>query len=348
VNRLTEQPLSPLEQFVRDYAEARDGAWDQLEPRVYDLLIGSEITRVAFDPEALPEHPQTQLASLGSPLLDGLLADAAERWRCARFYRIGLNLHPHGLESRFRQAVSLSPTAVVSIPRLREMNCPQALFWFKATFVGDQKEEEILLMGIDLHSLREVRHWDLLRTSSGLSELPEVHLPEARHAGLIEGYRCARDRLAPTVAALANTRGRERGGRVSTQIQRMSAYYSRLREEASEPLHNGDDAAASFRMVLRREAIDREERLRIAELRQKSALRVQVRLASLMIVQQPKLLMSVALTDKNRPLGQLEVVWNPLSEAIEAPSCPACGQPTFDLRICRHRLGCAACVTQAA
>jgi len=26
----------------------------------------------------LPEHPQAQLASLGSPLLDGLLADAAE------------------------------------------------------------------------------------------------------------------------------------------------------------------------------------------------------------------------------------------------------------------------------
>ncbi len=79
MSRLIEQTLSPLEQFVRDYAEARGGAWDQIEPRVYDLLIGSEITRVAFDPEALPEHPQAQLASLGSPLLDGLLADAAER-----------------------------------------------------------------------------------------------------------------------------------------------------------------------------------------------------------------------------------------------------------------------------
>ena len=79
MSRLIDQPLSPLEQFVRDYAEARGGAWDQIEPRVYDLLIGSEITRVAFDPEALPEHPQAQLASLGSPLLDGLLADAAER-----------------------------------------------------------------------------------------------------------------------------------------------------------------------------------------------------------------------------------------------------------------------------
>lgn len=344
MTRLIEQSLSPLEQFVRDYTEARDGTWDQIEPRVYDLLIGSEITRVAFDPEALSEHPQAQLASLGSPLLDGLLADAAERWRCARFYRIGLNLHPHSLEARFRQAISLSPTAIASIRRVRTMNCPQALFWFRATFVSDQKEEEILLMGIDLHSLREVRHWDLLLTSSGLSELPEALLPEARHAGLIAGYRCACDRVVPTVAALANTRRRAWSSRVATQIQRMSAYYSRLREEASEPFHHGDDATAPSRIAAKREAIDREERLRIAELRQKSALRVHVEPANLMIVQQPKLLMSVAITDKNRAVDLLEVVWNPLSEAIEAPTCPACRQPTFTLRICRNSLGCASCM----
>ena len=343
MNRQIEPPLSPLEQFVRDFAEARDGAWDQIEPRVYDLLIESEITRVAFDPEALPEHPQAQLASLGSPLLDSLLADAAERWRCARFYRVGLNLHPHDLESRFRQAISLSPTAIASIRCVRTMNCPQALFWFKATFVSDQKEEEILLMGIDLHTLREVRHWDSLLASSGLSELPETHLPEARHASLMAGYRCARDRLAPSVAALANIRRREWSGRVTTQIQRMSVYYSRLRDEANESLRNGDDAGPS-RIAARRDAIDREERLRTAELRQKSNLRVQVKLANLMIVQQPKLLMSVAITDKNRPLGLLEVVWNPLSEAVEAPTCPACAQPTFAVRICRNSLVCASCM----
>jgi hypothetical protein len=217
-------------------------------------------------------------------------------------------------------------------------NCPQALFWFKATFVSDQKEEEVLLMGIDLHSLREVRHWDLLLASSGLSELPEALLPEARHAGIIAGYRCARDRVAPTVAALANTRRREWSSRVAMQIQRMSAYYSRLREEANEPFRNGDDVAAPSPIAARREAIDREERLRIAELRQKSTLRVQVKPANLMIVQLPKLLMSAAITDKNRSVGQLEVVWNPLSDAMEAPACPACGQPTFTLQIYRNSL----------
>src|ERR1700680_3547999 len=65
MTRLIQDPLSPLEQFVRDYVEARAGAWDEIEPRVYDLLIGPEIIQVAFDPEALPEHPSAQLASLG-------------------------------------------------------------------------------------------------------------------------------------------------------------------------------------------------------------------------------------------------------------------------------------------
>jgi len=49
-----------------------------------------------------------------------------------------------------------------------------------------------------------------------------------------------------------------------------------------------------LRSLRDREAIDPEERLRIAELRQKSTLRVQVKPANLMIVQLPKLLMSVA------------------------------------------------------
>jgi hypothetical protein len=343
VSHPAEQSLSPLERFVRDYAEARGGAWEQVEPQVYDLLIGSEIARVAFDPEALPEHPQAQLASLGSPLLDGLLADAAKRWRCARLYRIGLNLHPRDLDLQLRHSLSLPPAAGATIQRMRIMNCPQTLFWFQATFAGDQKEDEVLLIGIDLHTLREVRHCESLLAPHGLSELPEARLPQVRHAGLLAGYRCARERVAPTVAALANHRRREWGGRVLAQIERMSAYYSRLREEASESFRNGLDADAQSRLAARREAISREERWRIAELRQKSALHVQVKLASLMIVQQPKLILSVAIAEKNRPLGRLEVVWNPYSEAVEAPNCPACSQPTFALRIRRNSLGCATC-----
>lgn len=338
--RIVQESISPLEQFVRDYVEARNGAWDEIEPQVYDLLIGADIIQVAFDPEALPEHPNAQLASLGSPLLDRLLGDAAERWRSSRFYRVGLNLHPHGLDSRLRRAISLPPTASVTIEKLRTMNCPQALFWFKATFTSDQKEEEILPIGIDLHYCREVRHLEFLLAPGRLSEEPEGHLAEAPHASLTTGYRAACKQVAPTVASLANSRRREWTSRFEKQIARMAAYYEQLRREADEQAARTADSA---RAAARRDAIDREERLRVAELRQKSAVHVRVKLTSMMVVEQPKLLISAAVFDKNRPVGRLEAVWDPLSEAIEAIQCPACGQPTFAPRIHRNGLGCANC-----
>ena len=66
MNRIADVHVSPLEQFVRDYVEARDGMWDEIEPQVYDLLLGPEMLQVAFDPEALPEHPQV---ATGDPRL---------------------------------------------------------------------------------------------------------------------------------------------------------------------------------------------------------------------------------------------------------------------------------------
>lgn len=335
--------VSPLETFVRDYVEARDGVWDEIEPQVYDLLMGSEMLQVAFDPEALPEHPAAQLASLGSPLFDQLLSDAARRWNSARLYRIGLNLYPHGLEARARRAISLPPETTMTINRVRAMGFPQAVFWFKATFSGDQKEEEILPLGMDLHYIREVRHLDSLLAYDRLSDSPEAYLPEASHSSLPAGYRAARGHVARTVAPLANLRRREWAGRMQKQIARMSAYYAQLRLEADAQAARTTDDAGQSRAASRREAIDREAALRISELRQKSAIQVHVALASVMVIMQPKLLIASTITSKGQNSARLDVVWDPLSETIEAVRCPTCGQPTFAFKMSRTGLTCENC-----
>src|ERR1019366_472408 len=109
---------SPLEAFVRDYVDVTGGVWDEIEPQVYDLLLpaegagaetsrsvdGREIVRVAFDPEAIPEHPAAQLVSFGTPLMDRLFTDAMQRGRFARMYIVGLNLTPHDLAGRLHRA----------------------------------------------------------------------------------------------------------------------------------------------------------------------------------------------------------------------------------------------------
>ncbi len=51
----------------------------QILRKSHDLWIDSTTIKIAFDPEASPEHPRAQLAGLGAPLIDAMLSDAATR-----------------------------------------------------------------------------------------------------------------------------------------------------------------------------------------------------------------------------------------------------------------------------
>ncbi len=255
--------ISPLEAFLRDYAEVSGGLWDEVEPQVYDLMLPNrepEVVRVAFDPEALPEHPGAQIASFGTPLVDRLLADAVERGRHARLYFTGLGTSAQGVASRVARALTVPEGSSLRIDQARAMHFPQAVSWFQATFISDQKEQDLLPVAIDLHHGRQVRHLDRLLDRAHLAEEPWTPLPEARHAGLAAAYPIARDRVVRTLAALANTRARELGERLNRQVERMRKYYADLREEVEEQAErarNRSEDEAKF--ASRREALDREE-----------------------------------------------------------------------------------------
>ena len=236
---------SPLGSFLRDYAETTGGLWDEVEPQVYDLMLPAGRTTgaareprwcgVAFDPEAIPEHPGAQLASYGTPLVDRLLADAVARGRHAELYLVGLNVAPQGLADRAARALDAARRG----RHCRSSGCgvlhfPQAVFWFEATFVSDQKEQELLPVAIDLHHGRQVRHLERLARSEPPGPEPWTPLPEARHPGLEAAYPIARDRVVRTLAALANTRSRELAERLDRQVERMRRYYGDLRAEVEE------------------------------------------------------------------------------------------------------------------
>ncbi len=351
--RTSAESHSPLEAFLRDYAEVVGGLWEEIEPQVYDLMLpndgGAEMVRVTFDPEALPEHPGAQLASFGTPLVDRLLADAVARGRLALLYLVGLNPSPPGLSSQVGRTLKLGAGLELRLGRTRVLHFPQAIFWFEATFVSDQKEQDILPVAVDLHYGRQVRHLDRLLDHARLSEAPWSPLPEARHGGLARGYRSARDRVVRTVSALANSRGRELTERVDRQIERMARYYADLRAEALEQAERarsrGGDLAP---LTARREALDREEQVRTAELRRKASLRVHLRINNLLIVHQPKHWMEATVSGPRSLTGKLELVWDPLTEALEAVACLSCGQPTFVLQLAPPgRIACPACANPA-
>jgi hypothetical protein len=343
------RPPSPLEAFLRDYLETVGGAWDEVEPEVYDVLLppevgadGANVVRLTFAPEALPEHPGSQLASFGTPLIDRLLGDAVRRGRSALFYLVGLNLAPHNLAGRLRAGLQLAAPLELRVERVRALHFAQAVYWFRAEFVSDQREQTLVPVAIDLHYGREVRHLEALLHRARLAAEPAQPLPEARRQSVAAGHALAREQALRTIAALANVRGRALAARRDVQVERVSAYYADLRGELEEQARRGRHAEeAAARLEERRAAIDREEQLRVAELRQKSNLRVEVRLMQMLLVQQPKLLAYATLGAEKQPGERVELVWDPLLEALEAVPCPGCGRPTFAFE--RDRLGHAAC-----
>jgi hypothetical protein len=305
--------------------------------------------RVAFDPEAVPEHPGAQLASFGTPLIDRLLTDAVRRGRYARFYFLGLNLHPHDLSGRARRALTLPADVELRVEGVRALYFAQAVYWFQATFASDQKEEEIVPVGLDLHYGRQVRHTDRLLDESRLSEHAPVPLPEARRMSVAAAYASARDEAVRVASPLANTRRRELAERLERQIARMTRYYRDLRAELDDQAARARDDEARARVAARREAVGREERVRVAELRQKSTLHLELRLLNVAVIEQPKLLLGCELTARGRPPGRLEVVWDPLLEAAEAAPCPRCGRPTFAFGLTRQaEVVCASCAESRA
>lgn len=347
---------SPLELFLRDGVEAAGGVWDEVEPQVYDLLIepegaggaGQAITRVAFDPEALAEHPSAQLASLGTPLIDRLISGALDRGRFVELHLLGLNLQPHQLASRVVRELRLAEGTALDVQRVRPVDFPQIIFWFEATFISDQREQEIVPAAIDLHYGREVRHLELLLEESRLAESPGIALPEARGIGRWSAYRIARDQVLRSVASLANVRARELNQRLDKQAARMMRYYDDLAHELDEQSRRGRDAESAAKYESRRTALARERELRIAELKQKNALRVELRLLLTLLVHQPKIEIRGTLGQKQtngRPVETTPavLVWDPLTSSVEAVPCSACRSPTFEIAPRQSTLVCAAC-----
>lgn len=346
-----------LEQFVRDYVESIGGVWDEVEPQVYDLLLpadsplaasapaASPVVRLTFDPEALPEHPSAQLASFGTPLVDSLIGDALRRGSFQCLYFLGLNLAPHDLAGKARRAFSLPPDTDFRVLRARSMHFPQAFFWFESTFISDQKENELLSVAMDLHYSRQMRHHEKLLDPTRLADRPAQSLPEAPHIPLARAVPLARQEVLRTLGPMIHLRNRELTERLDRQVARMRRYYADLASEADASATRAkDNEEAKARIASRRQALLREEALRIAELRQKNTLRVTVRQLITLLIYQPKILLALSLSLPKKPPLELSAVWDPLVEAIEAIPCPTCRTPTYTLTHDRLAgMGCPAC-----
>ena len=365
MRHLTFHMPDPLEQFLLSYVDAVGGLTDQVEPQVYDVLLpeSDKPQRIAFDPDALADHPSAQLLTFGSTLLDDWLAQAHARGRVAVACLDDFNLHPHGLEQRVRRELNLPDALTMQVQSIRPLYVSHAVFWFEATFLSDEKEQALYPLTLDRYYGRQVRTLDALLAGERLADLRRWPYPDAPARPLDESYRVAVQAVMRTLSAEVNTRRHLLQKQVAEQSERMRRYYADLRAELGERIaksaERGDETES---LRLRLATLDREQALRLDELQRKSVLRVQLQLINLLHVKVPRLFLACRLApvdDKPAPplrgaaasvrtaafrAQPLTLTWDPLTEKTDALECPNCQNPTLELRLtAAGTLGCPQC-----
>ena len=340
----------PLEQFLIEYVDAAGGLADEIEPQVYDVLMPDAATplRVAFDPDALPEHPTAQLLTFGSALLDDLLGRAQRRGQVGLAFLDDVHLTPHALNQRLARDLILPDPVTLRIENMRPLYVTHSLFWFEVAYLADEKEQALHPIAVDRHYGRQVRYLDELLDTDRLTDTRRWAFGDAKSLPLYQAYLATREAVIRTVRAEVNTRQHQADTRLAEQTGRMRRYYADLRAELAERIAKAQvrgDETESLR--LRQDTLNREESLRLEELARKAQLRVQLKLVNLLHVKIPRLFIVTRVAAKEFSTvhpAALTVTWDPLTEKTDALVCPNCQRPTFELRLNRQgTLHCPEC-----
>jgi hypothetical protein len=332
--------VSELQAFVADLLECRGAAVERLEPGRLEVLA----------PAALQSQlgwPEFARLNFGTQRSEGTIAIGLEGDWLERF---GALLADEGRwsERELRPSAPLPPPSGPERVLDRALDLPNAVWrlqgmsatWarclmlaFRFTAISDEKREGLISLGFNLATGAVIN--DILARLRPALAQPEWYVPEAatkRIAGagwsnatlasrlhpLLDGE--VRESVEPFLRAMRRRLERDRN--------RVHAYHNELRRTSLTRLETlaraeGERAQADRRReTLRVEAIEREYRVKLDDLRRNYALRVTVEWVQALDLYVPVQRFDVLIRRrKGERLIQLD--WHPLVKAAEPPLCEA-------------------------
>lgn len=336
-----------IEAFFVTAIECLGGAVEKRADGLYTVLWPADATaeietrQLAFDPEVIEEAPGAELVTFASPTLEQIVQRATASGRVARAF---LNVTP-----------SASPGAAARLGRsYRFLNAswtaeagrawwlPVGLFLFRARYLSDSREEDLVEVGVNLAEGRILRRLAEAIDRYGLSPDPPEAWPMMAELPAGEAYAVARAEMERKILSPLGRRRRELESRLARESGRAAAYYDELRRELEEQrksLPPGDPGRVPLDSKLR--AIGLEQEGRLAELRGKYKLEAEVALLSVLRLYLPRVVFAGRLTGK-RHAAELTLVWDPVEQVGEPGRCGCCAGITYEMGL--HRSGVAACL----
>lgn len=341
-----------IEAFVVTAVECFGGAVEKRTDGLYTVLWPAEATgepetrQLAFDPEMIEEEPGAELVTFASPVLEPIVQRATASGRVARAF---LNAAPSASPgtaaqlARSYRFLDASWTAGAG----RAWWLPVGRFFFRARYLSDSREEDLVEVDVNLTDGRILRRLADAIERYGLSPDPPEAWPMLAELPAGGAYAVARAELERKVLSPLGRRRRELEARLGRESGRAAAYYDELIRESQEQLQSlpvDDSGRVQLESKLRPIRLERQGRL--AELQGKYKLEAEVALLSILRLYLPRGIFPGRLTGK-RHAADLTLVWDPVEQAGEPARCRRCGGFAYELGFLRSGLiGCLPCLAR--
>jgi hypothetical protein len=335
-----------IEAFAVAAVERLGGATEADGPGLHTVLWpaaapgGVEARRLAFDPEALEDAPDAELVIFGSPALDELVRLATASGRVARAFLTAPANTSRATAERLARAYRFRDAAWT--PGVgRTWWLPAGVFLFRARYLSDSREEELCEVAVSLVDGRILRRLGEAVERHGLAPEPPEAWPMMGELPAEAAYAAARAELDRRLVAPLGARRRELGARLARERDRAAAYYEELRRELAEEIEQVPaEAPERARLAAKLRAIGLECEGRLAELRAKYRLEVEVSLISALRLYLPRVIFHGTFAGK-AGAAALVLTWDPVEQAAEPARCQRCATLTYELGL--DRAGGAVC-----
>ena len=322
---------------------------EERAPALYTVLWPStsagpvETRQLAFDPEALEDEPAAELVTFASPALEQIVGLATASGRVAHAFLNATSSVSRGAAERLARSYRFGGASWTAGTG-RPWWLPAGVFLFRARYLSDAREEELLEVAVSLADRRIFRRLAEAIERHGLAAEPNEAWPMIAELPAAESFGVARDELERKLLAPLGARRRELESRLTRESGRATAYYDELAREIEEQrsvLAAGTPERAALDSRLAAVRLERDGRL--AELRSKYALEAEVSLLSILRLYLPRLVFRGTLAGK-RDTAELTLVWDPLEQAGEPLRCQRCGGSTYEAALDRRAVVCPSCM----
>ena len=300
------------------------------------------------------------------------MAFAGEKGALSRVYLTGINLYD---DSNLKRGLKRDLQFIggdIRIARIKVTLFKYLLFTFQVRYTTDEREEEFIPVTINLYNGQIARRLtDVLKDPARYSEENYLICPEAESISIYEAYRIAREEVGRKMLASVNFRKTAVEKVIQQETGRIHKFYQdsdrelleRIEKENAKQHTRGewtdvDRLKSEKRMGAlesKRRVNEIERQRRLQEMSDKHTLRIFVRLVNLLQIAYPKMATTVTVVE-NRPKRSVgeplqattSIIWDPLTQSPEPPTCSKCGKTTTTLRLVRPprsdpQLVCEAC-----